>query len=363
MHIIELVSANTWCGLGRYALEVACGMAAEGHRVEVITSTPSAMVGDHFVGAGLTPVATLPLRGAVDVVSAVRLASRLRRCGQEVVVHAHTLDAAIVAIRARELSGNGHVGLVLTLAGVDAARSATTYCTLLDRLAAVIVPSERVRGELVAAAGGDAAGERVHVVCPAVAPPHPAEAPADSDGAGAAVLWRGAIAPERGLDTLLDAMGLLLGDLPWRLCIMGEGKAQHVGPLKQQAQRLGIAGRTHWLGYSAAFQPAAGEAYIGVVPTPARATLGMAALDFLSHGIALVGSSALPQAEVLVDGRDALLTAPGDAPALAAALRSLLADPSRRRALAAAGLAACAGPLSYRTFVQRTAAILQSARI
>jgi len=56
----------------------------------------------------------------------------------------------------------------------------------------------------------------------------------------------------------------------------------------------------------------------------------------------------------------ARLVAPGDPEALAAALRTLIADPAQRRRLGAAALAAARGPYSWDAVARQTMALYQT---
>ncbi|HEX8374266.1 MAG TPA: glycosyltransferase, partial [Geminicoccaceae bacterium] len=61
--------------------------------------------------------------------------------------------------------------------------------------------------------------------------------------------------------------------------------------------------------------------------------LPMAVLEALSHGIAVVATPVGAVPDAIVDGESGLLVPAGDAPALAAALARVIADPGLRRSL------------------------------
>ncbi len=66
-------------------------------------------------------------------------------------------------------------------------------------------------------------------------------------------------------------------------------------------------------------------------------SFGVVLLEAMAAGTALVASDLAGYANVARQGREALLTRPGDLDALAGTLQRLLADPSLARSLAAAG--------------------------
>ena len=59
----------------------------------------------------------------------------------------------------------------------------------------------------------------------------------------------------------------------------------------------------------------------------------MSMLEAEAAGLPVVSCALRGVPDVVIDGRSGLLAPPGDAPAFAALVRSLLEDPSRRRAM------------------------------
>jgi glycosyltransferase involved in cell wall biosynthesis len=123
-------------------------------------------------------------------------------------------------------------------------------------------------------------------------------------------------------------------DLPWQLLVAGDGPAR---PEIETALRTLGGDRVAFAGlvpedalpalYAAAdlyVWPAVGEAY------------GLALLEAQAAGLPVIAGREGGVAEVVADGRSGLLTPPRDPAALAGAVRVLLEQPGRRRALAAA---------------------------
>ena len=129
---------------------------------------------------------------------------------------------------------------------------------------------------------------------------------------------------------LAAALGLLR-DLPWRLLVAGDGSAR----AEVEAALNGAApGRTTFLG---ALEPgalaaacAAGDLFVWPAVNEAY---GMSMLEAEAAGLPVVSCALRGVPDVVIDGRSGLLAPPGDAPAFAALVRSLLEDPSRRRAM------------------------------
>lgn len=166
------------------------------------------------------------------------------------------------------------------------------------------------------------------------------------------VLFAGRLVADKGADAFVRAWGAVRARCPgWRAVMIG---ADRYGPDSPQ---------TPFLAALRAAAPAAGVELTGYLPRPevlawlARAAVavvpsrwpepfGLAALEAMASGAALIASpvGALPE----VVGEAAVWALPDDGEALAAAMAGLAGDAARRQALAAAGMArarAFAAPL------------------
>jgi glycosyltransferase involved in cell wall biosynthesis len=141
-----------------------------------------------------------------------------------------------------------------------------------------------------------------------------------------------ALSPEKGHRTLLAAAAILrpaLPDLHWVLA----GTGPERDTLAREAARLGVGDRLHWLGQVEDVAPLLAAADLAVVPSLSEG-LGTAALEALALGVPLVASSVGGLVEILSDGAGVGVP-PGDGPALADAVRRVLADPGLRAQLVA----------------------------
>jgi glycosyltransferase involved in cell wall biosynthesis len=148
-------------------------------------------------------------------------------------------------------------------------------------------------------------------------------------------LFVGRLRYYKGLHVLLNAMPSVRGEL----LIGGSGPERE--RLERQAAQLGVAERVHFLGdipddeLPALFQ----SADVFVMPAHLRAeALGLAQIEALASGLPCV-STELGTGTSFANrhGETGLVVPPGDAPALAAALNTLLADADLRGRLGAAG--------------------------
>jgi rhamnosyl/mannosyltransferase len=148
-------------------------------------------------------------------------------------------------------------------------------------------------------------------------------------------LFVGRLRYYKGLHILLDAMPSVSGEL----LIGGSGPERE--RLERQAMQLGIAERVHFLGdipddeLPALFQ----AADVFVMPAHLRAeALGLAQIEALASGLPCV-STELGTGTSFANrhGETGLVVPPDDAPALAVALNTLLADADLRQRFGVAG--------------------------
>jgi len=168
------------------------------------------------------------------------------------------------------------------------------------------------------------------------------------------ILFLGRLDARKGLEVLLRAFPAVLRSVPdVRLTVVGSG------PMEPRAcqisEELGISASVDFLG---AARPedlprhyAGGDVYCA--PGLGGETLGIVLLEAMASGTPVVASRIPGYDETVRDGVDGILVPPGEPEALSSALVGLLTDESRRRALAAAGLAR-AQEYAWPTIAQRT---------
>jgi phosphatidylinositol alpha-1,6-mannosyltransferase len=164
-------------------------------------------------------------------------------------------------------------------------------------------------------------------------------------GDGPLLLTVARLVPHKGIDVALRGMAALAGQWPTlRYLIIGRGED---GPrLAAMAESLGLAGRVVFAGgltdAEIADAYAAATVYVGLSRVDAGINaegFGIAFVEAAASGIPSVAGDSGGVRSAVRDGRTGLVVAPSDVSAVAAAIGSLLADPSRRRAMGAAGRA------------------------
>jgi hypothetical protein len=227
----------------------------------------------------------------------------------------------------------------------------------LARARAVICTSPHTGETLVADYGVAAAKLRLALPGCDSAPP------ATGGNDPPVLLTVGAVIPRKGHDVLVGALARL-GDLPWRSVVVGslDRAPATARALERQIARAGLAGRITLTG--ALDDAALAEAYHGadVFVLPSRYEgYGMVFAEALAHGLPVIACRAGAAADTVPAGAGILVDVDDEA-ALAEALRSLLADPSRRQTLARAARRHAAGFPSWQDTARRVATVLAEGR-
>jgi glycosyltransferase involved in cell wall biosynthesis len=170
--------------------------------------------------------------------------------------------------------------------------------------------------------------------------------------------------PWKGHRLHLEALGRLR-DVPGWTCwqvggVQRDSEAAYLRELQAQAERLGIAERVRWVGQRRDVPRILAAADVHCQPNLGPEPFGIAYVEALYAGLPVV-STAMGGAAEIVDPGCGILTPPGDADALAGALRRLVADPALRASLGAAGPARAAELCAPGRQVERLARALAGA--
>jgi len=189
------------------------------------------------------------------------------------------------------------------------------------------------------------ARERVAVIPDGARIPPAADAQFDAVDSEPLVAYAGHLYPWKGVDVLLEALALVPNARG--LIVGGHAAEPDLGRLQALAQQLGISDRVTFTGMvdPARVPELLRRASVLALPNPASAistrfTSPLKLFEYLAAGRAIVASDLPSIREILHDGVDGLLVAPGDANDLADALRRLLGDPALAAQLARAAFAA-----------------------
>lgn len=146
------------------------------------------------------------------------------------------------------------------------------------------------------------------------------------------------LSPEKGLRFLLDAFARASAGAPkpMRLRIAGDGPEEKA--LRKQAETLGIADRTEFVGWVEHEQLPQFLASLDVFVLPSLfESFGVAAAEASAMGLPVIASDLQGLPDVVVDGVTGMLVPPKDVGALADAISALAAEPARRVRMGVAG--------------------------
>lgn len=147
------------------------------------------------------------------------------------------------------------------------------------------------------------------------------------------VFCSGRVQPYKGMQTLVDALALLRAEGVENVELAIAGDGPYLRELRGIAARRGMD-NVHFLGRRRDVPALLAGATVAVVPSLWEEAFGLAVVEAMAAGVPLVATRTGGIPELVEDGETGLLVPPGDARALADALRGLLADPARREALA-----------------------------
>ena len=158
---------------------------------------------------------------------------------------------------------------------------------------------------------------------------------------------------DRGLDHAIDAMAVVVRELPAAtLVVIGEGRDR--ARLEAQIARLGLGSRVRLLGWRHhSAQPAyLRHSQVGVLPYPSTPhtciTLPNKLFDYMAAGLPVVAADIPPIRRIVRDADVGLLTPPGDHVAFGKALLTLFKDQEMRARYGRNGLDAIAGRYSWK---------------
>ena len=151
-------------------------------------------------------------------------------------------------------------------------------------------------------------------------------------GDGPIVSYVGKLVPRKGVDTLVEAMGLLARRPQGAPLLVAAGIGEMRPALERRAAELGIADRVRFVGKighdDVGWWMAAGDLF--VLPSLSEG-LPTVVCEAMNCGRPVVATAVDGTPEIVRDGETGLLVPPSDAPALADALGRVLDDPDLAR--------------------------------
>ena len=371
-------------GLGKHVHRLSLALAAAGHDVHVVTRDhPDApheetVDGVHIVRAGeYPPMITFDqlVPWVLQFNIAVQEAATKLLLDTEVdVVHAHDW---LVAYAAAAVKNCFDLPLVSTVHATEYGRHQGYLPGPMNKLIhqvewwltyearRVITCSEYMR-------------DQVHEIFQLPSPKqdvipngvdvHEFDRPADveefrariASGREKIIFYAGRLEYEKGVQTVLEALPLLLEHEEFRFYIAGVGT--HADELKAHAERAGLANRVHFLGFidEPELRMYYAAADLAVVPSLYE-PFGMVALETFASGTPCIAADIGGLRELVVHEATGLRFTPGDPDSLAGMIRRLLTDKRLDRRLTLDARRMLDEQFSWRTIARRTVDVYERA--
>jgi glycosyltransferase involved in cell wall biosynthesis len=315
---------------GRFIADAVERLRGRGVEVEVLA--PGSGYRDFGLAYGGGMAANVRRRPWLAPLLFLSMWRATRRAARDAdLIHAHWLLTAGVARFAGKpfvvtLHGSGSAG---RFSDVEFARRRPRLVrALLRPAAAVICVSETISAPV------RSAGIEVEVIANGVRVPEDVGSPVEPPE----VLYVGRLAPEKNVDTLVEAVGDL------NLVVAGDG------PLRERVPN-GLGAVPH-----AEVERLLERAAVVVAPCE-REGFGVAAAEAMAFGRPVVAAAGGALLELVSDGETGLLVPPRDAPALREAVQRLLADPELRERLGRAARVRARERFGWDAVIEKTLAV------
>lgn len=368
MKIFHIVSNKEWGGGEQYVYDLAQRQMADGNSVELFCRSAEAVM-SKFLELRM-PVHPLSLKGAADMASAWKMAAMLKSQGA-CFVHAHNFKDAFTAAYARKMCGNRNVRLIMSRHLTRPGKNTRLYRWLYGQLDWLSFDSEIARDEFYST-GPAMNRDRTGIIRTSIVLPDNVTAAgvrqlygiADDEVIG---MFHGRLDPEKGLDTLLEAVGILNAQrtmhdakLKFRLVLVGRGSDEYTAHLQQKAAELGISDKVVFAGFQHPVLPFVADADFGILASTVREGCPLSPQEYMSQGHPVVVTNNGGQREYIVEGRNGLLVPPGDASRLAEAMGRLIADADLRSRLGRQAKEDFLSQLSYNHLYSQIRALYDS---
>ena len=335
--VLQLAANRWWTGSADPVIQLSRGLHARGHRVLL-----GLITGDRFEmkarEAGLAPIDGLSLEAKVAplglLTDIVRL-RRLVRAERVDIVHCHHAHDHWLGLLCR-----GPAALIRTFHNLRAVSASRPTHWLYRRSNALLAAS----GEIAARCRERGLTERVFRVDGVTDVTR-----FDSAGGGESIRKELGLGPgpvigcvarlaaRRGHETLIRGFALLLAHHPdARLVLVGKGELRD--PLEALVRNLGLGQHVLFAGYRDTDLPLVLDALDVFVLLGAGSDESCrAALEAMAAGRPVVARRVSGLGDAVLDGRTGLLVDDDRPESVSAALRALIEDPDRMRAMGRAG--------------------------
>lgn len=333
LNILHIFASAGWGGGEKYAFELACALRDEGMSVALV-SRPSEIIAGKAAAAGITHN-VLPLKGIIDVVSAVRLA-RIMRTQNTDIIHVHNFKDAFTAVYAKYLAGID-TKIVVTRHLVRRGKNSLLYRWLYRHLDKIVFVSHLARTEFLEgvsflpAAKTEVIYNSIDTQLVANEAENLRSHYALSDNT-VLLGFTGRVVAEKGCHVVVEALAKMNATNVAAIFI-GIGDSIYLQELQALAHERGVADRVFFYGYSDNIAALVSQVDIGLVPSVVKEAFCLSAVEYMFAAKPVIATDNGAQQEYIRNGENGILVPPSDVDALAAAIDRLVADPELRLAI------------------------------
>jgi glycosyltransferase involved in cell wall biosynthesis len=363
--VLQFITGFHVGGTERHVAHLATRLDPARFEVHLACLQPAGPLYAEMEASGF-PLTSYPIRGFLRLDTLrqqLRFAAYLKEQAID-IVHAYGFYPIVFAVPVARLAGAPVVLASIRDNGDPWSRAQRLVQMCASRMAhGVLVNATAVRDRL--SAGGHARGgisvirNGVDLDRFAPGPPDPAlreslGLPADAP----LVVAVSRLNPMKGMDDYVQALALLADrHTEARFVIVGDGASRR--ELEEQARRLGLARRLVFTGTRLDIAAILSQAAVSVVPSLSEG-LPNIVLESMAAGVPVVATRVGGIPEILEEGVSGFLVPPCDAPALAAAIERLLADPLMARRMGDAGRMRAATRFSMSSMVRQTESLYRA---
>ncbi|HEV8542662.1 MAG TPA: glycosyltransferase [Verrucomicrobiae bacterium] len=352
MRILHTEWSDGWGGQEIRVINEMEGMARRGHEV-ILATRPNCQISEVARRRGIE-VVHLPMRSPLDVRSIFQLRRVLRAKNIEIVNTHSGIDSWIGGIAARIagaplLLRTRHLNIPLKRSPINFVHS------LPD---AIITCGEAIRKELIERDGF--APERLVNIATGIDfnrfTPTRSRAEVretlDLPSGAFVVLMIGILRGVKGHEIALQAMALLAKEFP-EVVLLLAGNGPMESYLRDKAIAFGVAGRIYFLGFRDDIPDLMAAADMLLLTSKSEG-VPQSVTQALGFGLPVVATRVGGVTELIEHERTGILVPPGDPAAVSEAIRSVVEDPQKARARAAAGKAHARANFSLDLMLEKT---------
>ena len=357
MNVLIVNAGRGWGGIESHSVVLASELAGRGHRV-IVACSPGGHVRKNAEAAAL-PVEDLEVVNSGDLVSVAKLAVIIRRKSIGIVIANSGKEYWPAAVAAKLLGRK----ILFVRHQTDRIRK-TTRWLINNHVDGVVAVSGAVKNALLSSGIAEGKIEVIHngVSLRRFDPSHIDRTEVrDELGISAKDFVIGAVGKlhqGKGVYELLRAAAGTEGERPVTLLFVGDGPEKE--GIIRVARQLGIAERTVITGIRRDVERMYAAMDILVLPSTCDEAFGMVIIEAMAMGRPVIGTRVGGIPELICSGENGLLVPPGDATALADAIKKYLDDGEFAAGIALSGRRTVEAAFSEETLGERFGKVLAS---